>query len=61
MKSPLLEHILQRPDDYIGSTVKRTETLWSYESFAMMRRAVTYVPGLQKIFDEILMNAAKNK
>jgi hypothetical protein len=27
----------------------------------MVSRSVTYVPGLYKIFDEILVNAADNK
>lgn len=27
----------------------------------MVQRQVTYVPGLYKIFDEILVNAADNK
>ncbi|KAL6650885.1 hypothetical protein ACP70R_009810 [Stipagrostis hirtigluma subsp. patula] len=57
----LRKHILQRPDAYVGSVEKRTRTLWVYEGFAMARRAVTYVPELYKIFDEILVHAATNK
>ncbi|RLN08265.1 DNA topoisomerase 2 isoform X2 [Panicum miliaceum] len=60
-KKTQLEHILLRPDTYIGSVEKHTQTLWVYEDGAMVNRAVTYVPGLYKIFDEILVNAADNK
>jgi DNA topoisomerase-2 len=37
--------------------------MWVYESEqdCMVQREITYVPGLYKIFDEILVNAADNK
>ena len=36
--------------------------MWVYEEEqGMVKREVTYVPGLYKIFDEILVNAADNK
>uniref|UniRef100_M1A902 DNA topoisomerase 2 n=1 Tax=Solanum tuberosum TaxID=4113 RepID=M1A902_SOLTU len=60
-KKTQLEHILLRPDTYIGSVEKHTQTLWVWENDAMVHRPVTYVPGLYKIFDEILVNAADNK
>ncbi|KAH0448872.1 hypothetical protein IEQ34_022672 [Dendrobium chrysotoxum] len=60
-KKTQLEHILLRPDTYIGSVEKHTQTLWVYENEEMVHRPVTYVPGLYKIFDEILVNAADNK
>jgi len=60
-KKTQLEHILLRPDTYIGSVEKHTQPLWVYEDGAMVNRSVTYVPGLYKIFDEILVNAADNK
>lgn len=60
-KKTQLEHILLRPDTYIGSIEKHTQTLWVYESDRMVHRPVTFVPGLYKIFDEILVNAADNK
>ncbi|KAL0873030.1 hypothetical protein Bca101_022735 [Brassica carinata] len=60
-KKSQLEHILLRPDTYIGSIEKHTQTLWVYENDEMVNRPVTYVPGLYKIFDEILVNAADNK
>ena len=58
-----LEHILKRPDTYIGSVEHTTEQLWVYnsETESMENRKVSFVPGLYKIFDEILVNAADNK
>ena len=60
-KTPL-EHILLRPDTYIGSVQPTTESMWVYEEGAgMTMRDITFVPGFYKIFDEILVNAADNK
>lgn len=58
-----LEHILKRPDTYIGSIEKTARQMWVYNttSDSMEFREVTYVPGLYKIFDEILVNAADNR
>ncbi|KAL1128861.1 hypothetical protein AAG570_013395 [Ranatra chinensis] len=62
-KKSQLEHILLRPDTYIGSVEPVTEPMWVYdtEEEMMVQRDITYVPGLYKIFDEILVNAADNK
>ncbi|KAM9307935.1 DNA topoisomerase 2-beta isoform 2-T2 [Gastrophryne carolinensis] len=61
-KKTQLEHILLRPDTYIGSVEPVTQSMWVYdEDIGMNCRDVTYVPGLYKIFDEILVNAADNK
>ncbi|XP_027113751.1 DNA topoisomerase 2 [Coffea eugenioides] len=60
-KKSQLEHILLRPDTYIGSIEKHSQTLWVFENDAMVHRQISYVPGLYKIFDEILVNAADNK
>ncbi|XP_050533091.1 DNA topoisomerase 2 isoform X2 [Daktulosphaira vitifoliae] len=62
-KKSQLEHILLRPDTYIGSVEPVTENMWVYdtEENSMVQREITYVPGLYKIFDEILVNAADNK
>ncbi|KAH8608919.1 putative Histidine kinase DNA gyrase B and HSP90 like ATPase [Trypanosoma vivax] len=57
------EHILARPDMYIGTIEPVTEDMWVYdegESIMKMRNC-TWTPGLYKIFDEILVNAADNK
>ena len=57
------EHILQRPDTYVGSIEAVTSDMWimDVDSGRMTHRPVTYVPGLYKIFDEIVVNAADNK
>ena len=58
-----IEHILKRPDTYIGSTEIQQQEMWVYsrEHEAMRYRMISFVPGLYKIFDEILVNAADNK
>ncbi|MBN3325670.1 TOP2B topoisomerase, partial [Atractosteus spatula] len=61
-KKTQLEHILLRPDTYIGSVEPVTQQMWVFdEDTGMNLREITYVPGLYKIFDEILVNAADNK
>ncbi|XP_072523094.1 DNA topoisomerase 2-alpha [Salminus brasiliensis] len=61
-KKTQLEHILLRPDTYIGSVEPLTQQMWVFdEDVGMNCRDITFVPGLYKIFDEILVNAADNK
>lgn len=61
-KKTQLEHILLRPDTYIGSVEPVTQQMWVYDDQDGLNcRDVTFVPGLYKIFDEILVNAADNK
>jgi DNA topoisomerase-2 len=54
-KKTQLEHILLRPDTYIGSTQRATEKMWvvDNESDRIISREISYVPGLYKIFDEV--------
>ncbi|KAG0090216.1 DNA topoisomerase 2 [Podila epicladia] len=61
-KTPL-EHILLRPDTYIGTTEMNKENLWvlDADSPKFIKRDVNIVPGLYKIVDEIIVNAADNK
>lgn len=58
-----LEHIIKRPDTYIGSVEHLEQATWVYNKATsqMEKRNVSFVPGLYKIFDEILVNAADNK
>jgi DNA topoisomerase-2 len=53
------EHVLKRPGMYIGSIAPDVLPCWTFDeaSKAMVKRDVSYVPGLLKIFDEILVNA----
>ena len=61
-KKTQLEHILLRPDTYIGTTEKISEKMWVIDDKKekMVYKEITYVPGLYKIFDEILVNAVDN-
>eukprot|EP00959_Pyramimonas_sp_CCMP1952_P134657 2818154-Pyramimonas_sp.AAC.1 len=54
-KTPV-EHILLRPDTYVGSAEKPGDSLWIWDSKKedMDFRSITYVPALYKIFDEML-------
>ncbi|KAI9089602.1 DNA topoisomerase [Phlyctochytrium arcticum] len=57
-----MEHILLRPDTYIGSVESAAVPMWVVdEDKKFVFRTVNFVPGLFKIFDEILVNAADNK
>lgn len=60
-KKSQLEHILLRPDTYIGSTERKEDRLWVHDDEQLVQQDITYAPGLYKIFDEILVNAADNK
>ena len=60
-KKTQLEHILLRPDTYIGSTEKQQQKMWIHDGAGIRLADIDYVPGLYKIFDEILVNAADNK
>ena len=57
------EHVLRRPGLYIGSTSAQSEPLWLLDeaSGRMEWREAAYVPGLYKLFDEILVNALDNR
>ncbi|KAH7328142.1 DNA topoisomerase [Stachybotrys elegans] len=57
-----LEHIIKRPDTYIGSVEKTEQPMWTFSKATgeMEYRTISFVPGFYKIFDEILVNAADN-
>jgi DNA topoisomerase II len=61
-KLDLREHVLKRPDTYVGSVRKQEEQSYVLESEerGMVLKAVSFAPALYKIFDEILVNAADN-
>lgn len=56
-KKDLRDHILTRPDSYIGSVKSVTDSVFVPEKDGMVKKVITYTPGLYKIFDEILVNA----
>lgn len=53
------EHVLARPDTYIGDVEKTKEFMWIYnqEGNKIIEKEIIYTPGFLKIFDEILVNA----
>lgn len=57
------EHCLIRPDTYIGSIEPIQDNMFVLDlaTERLVNRQITYTPGLYKIFDEILVNAADNK
>lgn len=57
------EQILMRPAMYIGSIEETKDPMWGFnpDTKQMEFKEYTYVPGLYKIFDEIVVNAADNK
>jgi len=58
-KYELLEHILALPDTYIGSIEPQKITSFIYDDATkkMVSEDLTYIPGLLKIFDEVIVNA----
>ena len=52
-----VEHILKRPDSYVGPVSRVGETYWVHENGHFEKKTVVYSPALLKIFDEILVNA----
>jgi len=52
-----LEHILARPDTYVGSLKQCNGVQWVLDDGKMVERALNYIPALFKLFDEILVNA----
>jgi len=53
-----LDHILKRPDSYVGSTDQIDEMGWTLDTNNRFKNeTVRYSPALLKIFDEVLVNA----
>lgn len=51
------EHILTRPDTYIGSLECVKQLMYIFENDKIIKKTIDYIPGLYKIFDEIIVNA----
>jgi len=53
------EHVLSIPDTYVSSVIPEVKDMWVYnrETHKIVKREITYVQGLYKIFDEVLVNA----
>ena len=52
-----IEHILKRPDSYVGPVELGTEPYWILNGSTFTKKNLKYSPALLKIFDEILVNA----
>jgi DNA gyrase/topoisomerase IV subunit B len=57
-KKTQLEHILTRPDTYVGDIKLQTEKLYIHQDGRIVKQEIQYVPALYKIFDEIIVNAS---
>ena len=53
------EHVLHRPGMYIGSIEKELTSAWilNQDGSRMIKEKIEYIPGLFKIYDEIVANA----
>lgn len=56
-KKSQLEHILDLPDTYIGSTETTLDEQYIYDNDKILKKEISYVPGLLNIWNEILVNA----
>lgn len=59
VKKTQLEHIIDIPDTYIGSIEKTDIDTWVFDedNEKIIYKNIKYIPGLYKIFDEVLVNA----
>ena len=58
-KKTQYEHIVDLPDSYIGSIEKIQEELYIIddETNKFIKKKIEFVPGLQRIYEEILLNS----
>ena len=52
-----IEHVMNRSDSYVGSLEKTEANCWVYKNDSIEKCKIEYIPGLYKIFDEILVNS----
>lgn len=62
------EHVLKRPDTYVGSVLMQEKEVWTVEDYnfdtenindlKISKSTIKYTPALLKLFDEILTNAS---
>jgi len=52
-----IEHVLKRPDSYVGPVDAVQEPYWVLNGKKFKRTTTKYSPALLKIFDEVLVNA----
>ena len=58
VKMDQIKHVLQRPNMYIGSIELDEYNTWIYDenNNEMKKKKIKFVPGLYKIFDELVVN-----
>lgn len=59
-KKTHIEHMLSRPEGYIGSIAAHRDQYFVYLKNEIVCKEINCIPGLYKIFDEILVNAVDN-
>ncbi len=52
-----IDHILKRPDSYVGPTDLTNDLYWILEDEKFVKKNLKYSPAFLKIFDEILVNS----
>ena len=52
-----IDHILLRPQTYLGSNKPHIGNKWIFSEEKMIKEEITYVPSFLKIFDEIIINS----
>jgi DNA topoisomerase-2 len=52
-----IDHILLRPQTYLGSNKPNTSKKWLFDGEKMIQSEITYVPSFLKVFDEIITNS----
>jgi DNA topoisomerase-2 len=52
-----IDHILLRPQTYVGSNKIRNEQRWLVDKDKMTKSEVSYIPSFIKIFDEVITNS----
>jgi DNA topoisomerase-2 len=62
-KKTHIQQIKDLPDTYIGSVELDSQTMWvmNETTMAMEQQEVSFIPGLFKLFDEVLVNASDHK
>lgn len=54
-----IQHVLHRPEMYIGSVKRESGPAWVYDTKRgkISSKTIEYVPAMYKVFDEIIVNA----
>ena len=60
-KKTQIEHVLLRPDTYVGSTESVTKDMWVWDSKQerIVNKNISYCPGLFTIFGKLLSFALR--